>query len=58
MICSICGKDKKQKGEQFFLSHVGVFICETCEGIKRSFKYFIGGTEVSKEIYDKFLEGK
>jgi len=56
MICSICGEDKRQLGEEFFLSKTDTFICSTCKGFKDSLKYYIGGKEVSKEKYDKFLE--
>ncbi len=56
MICSLCGIDKREKDEQFFLSKNNIPICATCKGIRDSFKYYIGGKEISKEDYDKFLD--
>ena len=54
MICSVCGKNKYN--EIFFLSKINVFICSTCKAIKDSTKFYIGGKEVSREDYDKFLD--
>ena len=54
MICSICGKNKPD--EQFFLSKNNICICATCKEVRDSIKFYIGGKEVSKKDYDKFLD--
>lgn len=53
MICSVCGQNKD---EQFFLSKTNILICSTCKVIRDSIKYYIGGKEIAKEDYDKFLD--